>query len=60
MAEPPRIKRYALVPDSRDGSVTRFHLARRLERMEQVAGLERREGNGAGPAQSPMPEAPAP
>ena len=34
-----RIRRYALVPDGRDGSVRRFHLARRLERMEEVAGV---------------------
>jgi hypothetical protein len=52
MSEPP-IKRYALVPDSRDGRVRRFHLARvaaasrsvpgpeRLERMEEVADRER-------------------
>jgi hypothetical protein len=54
MPEPPRIKRYALVPDSRDGALRRFHLARvapasrsppgpdRLERMEEVAARERR------------------
>jgi hypothetical protein len=50
MSEPP-IKRYALVPDSREGRVRRFHLARvasestprpeRLERMEEVADRER-------------------
>jgi uncharacterized protein (TIGR00251 family) len=38
MPEPP-IKRYALVPGGRDGAVRRFHLARRLERMEEVAGV---------------------
>jgi hypothetical protein len=55
MAEPP-IKRYALVPDSREGPLRRFHLARvasasrarrgpeRLERMEEVADRERRDG----------------
>jgi hypothetical protein len=52
MAEPP-IKRYALVPGSRDGGLRRFHLARvesevrsrpeRLERMEEVADRERRD-----------------
>jgi hypothetical protein len=50
MSEPP-IKRYALVPGSREGRVRRFHLARvapastprpeRLERMEEVADRER-------------------
>ena len=55
MAEPP-IKRYALVPDSRDGRLRRFHLARvaaestprpqRLERMEEVADRGRRDGDG--------------
>jgi len=56
MAEPP-IKRYALVPDSRDGALRRFHLARvasasrsvpgpdRLERMEEVADRDRRDGD---------------
>jgi hypothetical protein len=52
MADPP-IKRYALVPDSRDGRLRRFHLARvasaerprRLERMEEVADRERRDGD---------------
>jgi hypothetical protein len=51
----PRIKRYALVPDNRDGALRRFHLARvasearatpapdRLERMEEVAARDRRE-----------------
>jgi hypothetical protein len=54
MAEP-QIKRYALVPQSGEGGVRRFHLARvagasgslpaaeRLERMEEIAALERRE-----------------
>jgi hypothetical protein len=52
----PRIKRYALVPGGSDGAVRRFHLARvaqsrstpgpdRLERMEEVAARERREGD---------------
>jgi hypothetical protein len=57
MPESPRIKRYALVPDSRDGAVRRFQLARvapashslpgpdRLERMEEVAARERRDGD---------------
>jgi len=49
VAEPPRIKRYALVGESREGAVKRFHLARRLERMERVAELERHGRNGAGP-----------
>ena len=51
----PRIKRYALVPQSGEDGVRRFQLARvssasgsqsaaeRLERMEEVAALERRE-----------------
>ena len=57
MAEPP-IKRYALVPDSRDGRLRRFHLARvaaestprpqRLERMEEIADRERRNGDAGG------------
>ena len=54
----PRIKRYALVPSARENGVRRFHLARvagtvgarsaaeRLERMEEIAALERRELNG--------------
>ena len=61
MPEPPRIKRYALVPDSRDGALRRFHLARvtsasrtpgpdRLERMEDVAARERRDGEPGGRA----------
>jgi len=52
MPEPP-IKRYALVPNAGHDGVTRFHLARvasrrgapaaeRLERMEEIAALERR------------------
>jgi hypothetical protein len=52
MPEPP-IKRYALVPNAGQDGVTRFHLARvasrrgtpgaqRLERMEEIAALERR------------------
>jgi hypothetical protein len=60
MAEPP-IKRYALVPETRDGPLRRFHLARvasaaratpapdRLERMEEVAARERRDGEGRDP-----------
>jgi hypothetical protein len=56
----PRIKRYTLVPDSRDGAVRRFHLARvtsaspstpgpdRLERMEEVAARERRDSEETG------------
>jgi len=51
----PRIKRYALVPSAGDDGVRRFHLARvagmggsrprqeRLERMEAIAALERRD-----------------
>ena len=51
----PQIKRYALVPQSGEDGVRRFHLARvagrsgslpaaeRLERMEEIAALERRE-----------------
>jgi hypothetical protein len=51
----PRIKRYALVPQSGEDGVRRFHLARvagasgslpaaeRLERMEDIAALERRD-----------------
>ena len=62
MPEPP-IKRYALVPQPGEDGVRRFHLARvagisgslpaaeRLERMEEIAALERRE-NG----QEPRPE----
>ena len=58
----PRIKRYALVPNSRKDGVRRFHLARvapasrsvpgadRLERMEEIAALDRRgEQPGSGP-----------
>jgi hypothetical protein len=56
----PRIKRYALVPQSGEDGVRRFHLARvagktgslpvaeRLERMEEIAALDRRE-NGREP-----------
>ena len=58
MAEPPRIKRYALVTESREGGVKRFHLARRLERMERVAELERHDRNGAGPQRLNGGEAP--
>ena len=51
----PRIKRYALVPTPGEDGVRRFPLARvarasrslpaaeRLERMEEIAALERRE-----------------
>jgi hypothetical protein len=51
----PRVKRYALVPKSGEDGVRRFALARvappsrsvsaadRLERMEEVAALERRD-----------------
>jgi hypothetical protein len=51
----PRIKRYALVPQSGEDGVRRFHLARvagasgslpaaeRLERMEEIAALDRHE-----------------
>jgi hypothetical protein len=55
----PRIRRYTLVPGSRDGGVRRFHLARvapaersesgsaeRFERMEEIAELDRREPEG--------------
>jgi hypothetical protein len=55
MAEP-RIKRYALVPQSAEDGVRRFALARvatgsvpdagRLERMEEIAAHERRENGG--------------
>jgi hypothetical protein len=56
----PRIKRYALVPSADKDGVKRFHLARvagatgslpaaeRLERLEEIAALERRE-NGSDP-----------
>ena len=60
MAEP-RIKRYALMPE-RDGTgMRRFHLARvapaprsalgvdRLERMEEIAAMDRLRENGSGP-----------
>jgi hypothetical protein len=59
----PRIRRYTLVPDARDGAVRRYHLARvaptsrsalgtdRLERMEEVAALERRDGEAPGRAE---------
>ncbi len=61
----PRIKRYALVPNAGPDGVRRFHLARvasrsrsvpgaeRLERMEEVAALDRpaeaRSQDGADP-----------
>ena len=51
--EPP-IRRYTLVPGAREGGVRRFHLApgaprpprgeQRLERMEEIAALDRRDG----------------
>jgi hypothetical protein len=54
----PQIKRYALVPTAGENGVKRFHLARvastngssaeRLERMEEIAALERRM-NGSEP-----------
>ena len=45
----PQIKRYALVPSSERDGLRRFHLARvasRLERMEEIAALERRDDDG--------------
>jgi hypothetical protein len=57
----PRIKRYALVPQSGEDGVRRFQLARvagasgslpaaeRLERMEEIAARERRENGGPSP-----------
>jgi|EndMetStandDraft_3_1072993.scaffolds.fasta_scaffold1101180_2 hypothetical protein len=59
MPEPP-IKRYALVPSAGDDGIRRFHLARvatrsrglpaaeRLERMEEIAALDRRDDGSAG------------
>ena len=56
MAEIPNVKRYALVPDDGYNGLRRFHLARvapstrstpdsrRLERMEEVAAREHRNG----------------
>jgi hypothetical protein len=53
----PRIRRYALLPGARENGVRRLHLARvapssrsalgadRLERMEDVAALERPAGD---------------
>jgi hypothetical protein len=58
----PQIKRYALVPQPGEDGVRRFHLARvagasgslpaaeRLERMELIAALERRDDGHAPPA----------
>ena len=57
MAEPPRIKRYALVQNDSNDGMRRFHLARvtspgrvadapRLERMEEVAARERDREEG--------------
>ena len=59
----PRIKRYALLPTAGRDGVRRFHLARvastpgrtstpeRLERMEQIAELDRRD-NGSQPGKT--------
>lgn len=56
----PRIKRYALVPQAGRDGVRRFSLARvasasgsvpaaeRLERMEEIAALDRPEAQGRG------------
>jgi hypothetical protein len=55
----PRIKRYALVPQAGQDGVRRFSLARvasagsvpaaeRLERMEEIAALDRPEAQGRG------------
>ena len=55
----PRIKRYALVPEREGQGLRRFHLARvapssrsalgvdRLERMEEIAALDRIRENGS-------------
>ena len=55
----PRIKRYALLPEREGLGLRRFHLARvapssrsalgvdRLERMEEVAALDRIRENGS-------------
>ena len=55
----PRIKRYALMPSAGEDGIRRFHLARvagergsrsreeRLERMEQIAALDRRDDGPA-------------
>jgi hypothetical protein len=63
MPQPP-IKRYALVPDREGRGVRRFHLARvapssrsalgvdRLERMEEIAELDRGRENGSKPRRS--------
>jgi hypothetical protein len=57
----PQIKRYALVPERDGRGMRRFHLARvapssrsamgvsRLERMEEIAALDRLRENGSGP-----------
>jgi hypothetical protein len=57
----PRIKRYALMPERDGPGMRRFHLARvapaprsalgvdRLERMEEIAALDRLRQNGSGP-----------
>ena len=62
----PRIKRYALVQQAGEDGVKRFHLARvagatgslpaaeRLERMEEIAALERRD-NGREPGGDERP-----
>ncbi len=55
VAESPSVKRYALVANDSSNGVRRFHLARvassgrvpdasRLERMEEVAAKEHRDG----------------
>jgi hypothetical protein len=60
----PRVKRYALVPQTGEDGVRRFSLARvangprsapgpdRMERMEQIAARER-NGNGGPPERWP-------
>ena len=63
----PRIKRYALVPQSGNDGVRRFQLARvalgsgsvpaaeRLERMEEIAARERTDGDGSRDGAGPRP-----
>lgn len=61
----PRIKRYALVPQAGQDGVRRFSLARvaspsgpaaeRLERMEEVAALDRVRGEATRPENDPTP-----
>lgn len=60
----PRVKRYALVPNTRNDGIKRFHLARvasasrsvpgadRLERMEEIAALDRQTDE---PTSGPRP-----